>query len=359
MKNNYKKIFNSLIILTMTTLLIGSTELKAQKTDFIKMVEYATSAPSGHNTQPWKFIITEKSIEIHPDFSQSLSVVDPNNRELYISIGCASENLIIAAKEFGYESTFSINTDENSTSFICIDLKRIDGLKSPLFEQIEKRQTNRRVYNKRIIADDTICILENLKLEKGSNLRFYKNGSSDFLTLTSLIYEGNNHQMSDKAFKAELLSWIRFNKTQKAKFRNGLTNEVTGSPSAPTFIGKMIVSSYLKPEKQNKTDMEKINSSSHLTLFTINKNTPENWILLGRSLERFLLESTRLGIANAYMNQPCEVESISNVIHEKINIGNEIPVLLLRIGYAEPMPYSPRKDVRDVIAYKINRIDYP
>lgn len=342
----------------MASLLMGLNEINAQNPDFIKMVEYATKAPSGHNTQPWKFIISESCIEIHPDFNQSLPVVDPSNRELYISLGCASENLIIAANEFGYESSLLIHKDENNASFICIDLKLGNSFKSPLFQQIKKRQTNRRVYSGHIIADDKISFLKQLNLENGINLRVYKNGSPDFHTLTDLIAEGNKYQMTDKAFKTELLSWIRFNRNQKAKFRNGVTNEVTGSPSTPAFIGKMIVSSYLKPVKQNKTDMEKINSSSHLALFSINKNTPEDWILLGRSLERFLLETTRFGISNSFMNQPCEVESIANVIQEKINIGYEIPVLLLRIGYGELMPYSPRKDIKDVIVNKIIRIDY-
>jgi len=349
-----KNLKKSLIIITMITISFGTHAIKAQNPDFIKMVGYATKAPSGHNTQPWKFIISESSIEIHPDFGQALPVVDASNRELYISLGCAAENLLIAANEFGYESSFSIDIDDNNHSYIKIYLKEGKCETSPLFELIERRQTNRRVYDKRMIVQDTIDILKNLSVEKGTKVRFYKNGSPDFLALTDLIAEGNTFQMTDKAFKAELLSWIRFNKNQKDKLRNGLTNEVMGTPSAPAFIGKPIVSSFLKPDKQNKTDMEKINSSSHMVLFSIEQNNPENWILLGRSLERFLLETTRQGIANAYLNQPCEVESIAAVLPAKLNISNEIPVLLLRIGYAEPMPFAPRKDVKDVIQFKNN-----
>ncbi len=40
--------------------------------DFLFMIEQATKAPSGHNTQPWLFKTRAQSIEIHPDFDKSL-----------------------------------------------------------------------------------------------------------------------------------------------------------------------------------------------------------------------------------------------------------------------------------------------
>lgn len=66
--------------------------------DFKFLVECAIKAPSGHNTQPWKFENIENGIIIHPDFKRALPVVDANNYELYISLGCALENILIAGK---------------------------------------------------------------------------------------------------------------------------------------------------------------------------------------------------------------------------------------------------------------------
>ena len=72
------------------------------KTDFIQIASYASKAPSGHNTQPWKFHITDSAITVLPNLDVALPVVDRNNRELFISLGCAIENLCIAASYFGY-----------------------------------------------------------------------------------------------------------------------------------------------------------------------------------------------------------------------------------------------------------------
>ena len=60
----------------------GMSDQMQQLPEFVRC---ATMAPSGHNTQPWKFSITGDCIRIFPDFTRALSVVDPDNRELYIS----------------------------------------------------------------------------------------------------------------------------------------------------------------------------------------------------------------------------------------------------------------------------------
>jgi hypothetical protein len=62
-----------------------------------------------------------------------------------------------------------------------------------------------------------------------------------------------------------------------------------------------------------------------------------------------LLQAATLQIACAYLNPPCEIERLANELRTKIAIHNEYSTLLLRIGYADAMPYSPRKDVKEVI----------
>ena len=327
---------------------------KQQNPEIVDIVSSAIKAPSGHNTQPWIFRHFESSVEIHPDFSRSLPVVDGNHRELYISLGCAAENFCIAAREFGYLVKFSIEMDENSHAYIKLDLDKCECTKDPLYEQIGKRQTNRSVYKQNIIPREKIVELQNIELHRGITLRIFEKGSPGFETLKDMVVKGNEIQMNDPAFKAELLSWIRFNKKHVRENNNGLTYEVMGTPATPVFIGKLVVKSFLTPKNQNKTDIEKINSSSHLVLFSIEQNNPENWVLLGMNLQRFLLETTRLGIASAYLNQPCEVESVSVELQSQLSLKNETPALLLRIGYANPLPYSPRKDVSEVIRVDVS-----
>ena len=337
----------------MATLLsTTSIAVKAEHNpDFVRMVSYAIMAPSGHNTQPWLFHISSDAIEIHPDLSRTLPVVDQNHRELYISLGCAAENLIIAAGALGYETQYSVVSDPGVDPFIRIDLQKGETGNSHLFDQIEKRQTNRSVYKSRTIAKDTLDVLKVLVNDPSSKLHYYEHGTAGFATLQEYIRVGNAIQMMDDDFKKELISWMRFNCLQVKKNPDGLSYKVMKTPPLPGFLGKAIVGSFLKPDAQNKTDMEKIDSSSHFVLFTVPESTIENWIQLGRVLQRFLLETTRQGIACAFLNQPCEVNKLAEQLPEVLDLDGEVPNILLRIGYADPIPYAPRRNIEDVVTF--------
>ena len=72
---------------------------RAQDADFLTLIKAATQAPSGHNSQPWWFETSDHSIVIKPNFEKALPAVDGQHRELFISLGCALENLCIKASE--------------------------------------------------------------------------------------------------------------------------------------------------------------------------------------------------------------------------------------------------------------------
>lgn len=344
--NIFHKMKKTLFIITL--MVFSTTLATGQNHDFLKMVEYGIKAPSGHNTQPWKFKLNENSIEIYPNFSKELPVVDENHRELYISLGCAVENICIAANKLGYSSKFEI-IEQDSFSFIRVELQKSDVDKNPLFAQIDMRQTNRNTYNSKVIHTSVIDKLKKVNCEKSVSIYLYQKGGDDFSKLCELIYKGNEILYTNQKFKIELLDWMRFNSKHIQTKKDGLAYDVLGVPSMPKWLGKPLVKSFLTPKAQNKTEKKKLNSSSHLVLIATQENTVENWILAGITLERFFLKCTELGISLAFSNQPCEVSVVADEVRKEIDINDYYPMLLMRIGYAEPMPYSTRKELNDVI----------
>ena len=212
---------------------------------------------------------------------------------------------------------------------------------------IEKRQTNRSVYDGKRIDP---ALLQNLVAQTGATGIFtFANGTPLFEKLTDAVLQGNTAQMSDPAFKNELLSWIRFNKKHSESTHDGLSYAVLGAPNLPRWVTEPIVKGSLKAKTQNKTDLKKIQSSSDMVLITTATNDIPTWIATGRTLERFLLLLTQAGIAHAYLNQPCEVPEVNTSLREKLTENNVYPQILLRIGYAKPVAYSKRKDVKEVM----------
>ena len=316
------------------------------KTDFIQIASYASKAPSGHNTQPWKFHITDSTITVLPNLDVALPVVDRNNRELFISLGCAVENLCIAASYFGYTT----HIIECSIEAIILELtKNALTIEDSLFHQIEKRQTNRNIYNGNKISDGILQQLQSIPKENGIQFYFTEINTPFANTITQYIMKGNEIQMADIAFKNELLSWMRFNKKQVDATHNGLSYLVFGNPPLPRILARPIVSLFLKPNAQNKSDRKKIDSSSHFVVCATQRDTIEEWINLGRTLQRFLLKVTEIGISYAFLNQPCEVAALAFDLREKLPVNKEHPTLIMRIGYAKQIPYSPRKKIETLL----------
>lgn len=316
------------------------------KTDFIQIASYASKAPSGHNTQPWKFHITDSTITVLPNLDVALPVVDRNNRELFISLGCAVENLCIAASYFGYTT----HIIECSIEAIILELtKNALTIEDSLFHQIEKRQTNRNIYNGNKISDGILQQLQSIPKENGIQFYFTEINTPFANTITQYIMKGNEIQMADIAFKNELLSWMRFNKKQVEATHNGLSYLVFGNLPLPRILARPIVSLFLKPNAQNKSDRKKIDSSSHFVVCATQRDTIEEWINLGRTLQRFLLKVTEIGISYAFLNQPCEVAALAFDLREKLPVNKEHPTLIMRIGYAKQIPYSPRKKIETLL----------
>ena len=315
--------------------------------NFEFLVAQAVKAPSGHNTQPWKFRQNESAVEIYPDFDRRLPVVDPDDRELFVSLGCAVENLCLAAQTKGYKSAVSVG----DTGVVTVSLAEEAGVKpSPLFNQIDVRQTNRSVYTGEEIALDALRKLQSVCSEKGISVHYYARQTKQFNDIEQYVFQGNTNQMQKEAFKAELKIWMRFNKKHQDQTLDGLSYAVFGAPNVPRWMAEPIMSMAINAKTQNKADREKIASASHLVLFTTRENSRREWVDLGRTLQRFLLTAAELGVAHAYLNQPNEEAEIASEMTRTLGLAGEYPTILLRIGYGKQQAYSKRRPVGDVIA---------
>ncbi len=302
------------------------------------LISFAICAPSGHNSQPWNFQITENQIIITPDFGKRLEVVDGSNRELFISLGCALQNLQTAAAHYGYNSDYVYKDGKIVVTINQQDIYNNDTL----FNAIKQRHTHRGEFTGAKIPD---ILLQNFETEENTNVLVVNTASPEATIITQKITEGNNIQMTDTAFKRELIDWMRFNKKHIKETNNGLCYNVLGFPATPKPIGKKMIGMFLNPKAQNKTDTGVNNSASHFAVFSVKENTEENWIALGKTLEAFLLRITAEKLAYNFCNQPCEIPSLNNSLKEELKM-EYYPSVIIRLGYgAEPKHFAPRQEV--------------
>ena len=81
------------------------------------LIRFATLAPNSHNTQAWRFAAAPGRITIHPDFTRRTPVVDPDDHHLFASLGCAAENLALAAAARGMAGEMAFDQPGKSIAF--------------------------------------------------------------------------------------------------------------------------------------------------------------------------------------------------------------------------------------------------
>ncbi|HEY8367775.1 MAG TPA: hypothetical protein VIM86_00490 [Thermodesulfobacteriota bacterium] len=312
-----------------------------------RLIGYAVLAPSTHNTQPWRFAIDGPVVRILPDTSRRLPVVDPEDRELFISLGCALENLVLAARHEGYEPTVDLFPPDEPDGCLRVRLTPARPVPSPLVDAIARRQTNRRDYDGRPIPKADLARLAAVPCEPGVFVHV-RSDPAAFETVVDLVREADRRQLDDEAFRNELAAWIRFNAADATFRGDGLAAGSLGVPEAPRWVGEWGLKFVLTGVRQAVKDERLVRSSSALALLTTATDDRCAWVAAGRTFERFALTATTLGVQLAHLNAPCEVPGLRADVTRRLEVEGHAQ-LLLRLGYAPPLPRAPRRPVDAVL----------
>lgn len=313
---------------------------------FRELVSYAILAPSSHNTQCWKFRLEDQVIAILPDLSRRCPVVDPDDHHLYVSLGCAAENLIQAAPAQGLSARYHF--DPSGDGAVRIEFIPAEKRATPLFEAISRRQCTRAEYDGSPISSAEIHRLE--KAGTGDGVRVLMlTAPAAIETVLDYVVRGNTAQLNNPAFIKELKSWIRFNHREAAHTGDGLSGQATGNPSIPRWLGTLLFNLLLRVQPENKKIARYIRSSAGIAVFVSDQDDRPHWVEAGRCYERFALQATALNIRNAFINQPVEEASLRPRFAKALGLAFGRPDLVVRFGRGGEMPRSLRRPVGAVI----------
>lgn len=304
------------------------------------LIRYAILAPSSHNTQPWKFSIAEDQIRIFVDKTRWLKVADADQRELHVSIGCALENLLIAAEHFGYAHQVTYFPELGNEELAALVRFTPQGQPSAfrpttLFDAIPARHTNRQAYYARPILAEDLQRLHDCYVEEG--IQLHVTDEPDIKRrVDELMVRADALQFADPAWRDELGYWIG-----------------QGAFGMPWLVSKVaqLAVTYLNMGKGTaKKDSEVLMSAPVLAALSSHVSNRTAQVKAGQAFERVWLLATNSGIRLHPMNQILQLPEIKTEVTKLMPMEGVMPQLTFRLGYAEQeKEHTPRRPLNEVL----------
>jgi nitroreductase len=338
----------------------------------LALVRAAILAASPHNTQPWLFKVGNSSIELHIDTQRNVGALDPYLREEHIGMGCALENLMLAAPANGYAAAAEllpgqlgpIPADPKPQLLARVNLASGKREENELYSAIPLRHTNRGPYDpQRAISPDFADALQHLPGDSADVKLFLFTAEADRKKIVEISSAANTEIYSDPDVQRGSERWVRLKWSSVQKYRDGLTIDAFGLPPIATAAAKMMTARMLGWAASHSTENGYANLMLSAPLIGFiavrDRYAREQCLQAGRIWQRAHLLATAHGLAA----RPCN-EVVEMVDHEsalgrpaaRVELLNELtadptwqPTFVFYMGYPKLTAHaSPRRPVQAV-----------
>lgn len=306
------------------------------------LLQYAVLAPSTKNTQPWRFSIGENTIGVFADLTRCQPVADRGRRELYISLGCALENLLVASEQFGFRHEVSYFPQPTNDELAAIVTFHPGGGTPSVYRtgialgSITARHTQHGCYRDEPVTEEARGRLLQCCSDLGVRVDL-TNDPAVRSRVVALNLHADEMEFSDPAFRKELGYWVG--------------QGVYGTPRVLSWFGRLLLTHVNVGSAIGKRNAAMLSSAALIGLISARTDDRTSQVWTGQALERVWLHATRVGIALQPMSQALEIPSLRAELARVIPERGWIPEQVFRIGYplGPAEQHTPRRPVGQVL----------
>ena len=333
----------------------------------LALVSAAILASNAHNTQPWLFRVGGPRIDLFSDDKRDIGAVDPFSREMHVGLGCALENLLLAARAGGYEYHLTPTPDRSNPAFVArVDLSKGEKEVSPLYEAIPERHTNRYAYDtSRPVPGATLEALSALNEDgSGVGISWFATGAErrevgGLLVRAAREITSDEDQSYDNGER-----WFRQGEDAIREHRDGLTLDTMGISGLALLTAKLLPAPSVRSSNEfwlRSLERQTSTAGAFGVLTVRDYEDTAQRLVAGRLWQRIHLWIARAGLVAQPMNQlheradrevqlgiePVFGDALEGLLGDPAQRG----IFTFRLGYpiqhARP---SPRRTVEDVRA---------
>lgn len=313
-------------------------------------LKYAILAHSTYNNQPWYFVVEDDTVSVYADRRYALPVVDPDDRQLIMSCASALFNLRVAIRHFGYQEYTQLlpnPADEDLIARVQISDAGTSASDqdTDLFKAITTRHINRSAFKKADVPKEQLDLLKDAARAEGAWLYVCEGDERD--VVSHFVAEGDQIQMSKKAFRRELAAW---NNPRRVVSRDGYPDYARSLKDMMQSTKPRILRRFETAPGQVVQDDEIAEGCPAIAILGSEKGGKVDRIYAGQAFMRVLLQAEALGLSVSTMNQPCEVPELRLRLHDELSDNHSRAQFILRIGYGEPVvDFNPRRSLESFI----------
>lgn len=325
------------------------------------LLDAASRAPSGDNTQPWRFVVDEGTVCLDLDPLRDPSPMNAGQRMSRIAVGAALENLLLAAEGLGLRA--EVLTDP-SPFLARVRLSGEAAGEQRLDPRLQDRSTNRRPYDGRTVSPEVLDRLTGETPERDGVTTHWIVGVDRLNALAGTIARADGVMFGDPTMRRAFLANVRFDRPPAEVVDEGLS---LGSLelSAPDRLALRVMRRTPDPVLRlgrasavfrAKARQLVVSSSGLLVVAAPDGSSPTD-VNVGRSVQRAWLALTGLGLsAQPMMSLPVlenvlehgddrqksalGVARVSALLDEFRSLlpelGGRRPAWLMRFGFAPP-----------------------
>ncbi|GGN50695.1 Acg family FMN-binding oxidoreductase [Actinoplanes campanulatus] len=305
-------------------------------------VRSAVRAPSLHNSQPWLFRIRRSSIEVHADLTRGLGVIDPEGRELLISVGAAVFTLRVALRRAGYDTVEELWPEPGDPTLAArVNLTRVVPVDAPtvaLAAAIPYRHTNRWPFAQVSVSADMLGQLRDAARREGAVLIAIAPAGRD--TVLDLAWGADRWLRDQPEYRREL------DRYTDSRLRHDGVPVWAAGPCDALEVVPVRDFAAASPLHRHAEPFEPYPA---IMVLATGYDAPIDWLRAGQALQRVLLTATWLGLATMPISQPVEVPAVRKALATRV--AGLFPQIVLRVGYGRSQMAggSPRRSLSEVL----------
>jgi hypothetical protein len=311
------------------------------------LVEFATRAPSVHNTQPWHWCLSGEGLALFADSSRQLLHADPDGRDLVISCGAALHHLQVAAAASGWRPRVRrMPNAHNDSQLANVSFRPAPATPdaTAALETLTKRRTDRRRPSSGHVPRERLDGLLALGPPAGVTIVGVVSHRAR-AELLQILAEADHAQRLDRQYVDEIVGWTGREDDEGIPDSSLLRR---GAATDPQTAPSRFPSGTLTDHDPEPGPVE----PALLAICTSSDDTASR-LRAGEALSAMLLKGTADGLAMIPLSQAIEVGRTRHLLQHEL-LGDAVcPQIIVQVGWAvvagEQVPPTTRRPVDDVI----------